>query len=85
MAGRRPHRLTIDEAFGRVLQELRVEHGLSQEELAHATESGRTYVSELERGVKGPSLKTVFRFAATLGVTPSELVARVEGHTGRER
>jgi transcriptional regulator with XRE-family HTH domain len=44
----------------------------------HETGSGRTYISELERGLKGPSLKMVFRLAATLDIEPSVLVERVE-------
>ncbi len=70
--------LTIDEAFGRVIRTLRTKRGLSQEALGHLSASGRTYISELERGRKGASLKTVFRIANELGVRPSELVRRVE-------
>jgi transcriptional regulator with XRE-family HTH domain len=70
--------LSVDEAFGRVIRLLRTKRGLSQEALGHASASGRTYISELERGHKGASLKTVFRIANELGVRPSELVRRVE-------
>ena len=68
----------IDEAFGLVLTRLRHERGLSQEALGHGTNSGRTYVSQLERGKRGASLKTLFRFANHLGVAPSEIVRLVE-------
>jgi transcriptional regulator with XRE-family HTH domain len=75
---RDPDRLSVEQAFGRVLWSLRAEQGLSQEALGHATGSGRTYISELERGHKGPSLNMVFRLAATLEISPSEFVQRVE-------
>ena len=68
----------VEEAFGRVLRALREERGLSQEQLAHEAGSGRTFVSELERGVKGVSLSTLFRLAAVLEVAPFVLIRRVE-------
>lgn len=77
--GRRP---TVDEAFGRVLRDLRTQRGISQEALALAAGSGRTFVSQLERGERGASLKTLFRLAAELEVSPSEIVARVESEIG---
>jgi transcriptional regulator with XRE-family HTH domain len=76
MAGRQstPH---VDEAFGLVLRSLRLARGLSQERLGNDAGSGRTYISELERGVKGASLKTIFRLAPLLGVEPAEIVRQV--------
>ncbi len=70
--------IAVDEAFGRVLRELRQEAGLSQEALGHEAGSGRTYLSQLERGQRGASLKTVFRLAEVLGVSPAEMVGLVE-------
>jgi len=40
--------------------------------------SGRTFLSQLERGERGASLKTLFKLAAELEVRPAEIVARVE-------
>ncbi len=77
-ARRLSRQLSVDEAFGRVLREVRSQSGLSQEALALAAGSGRTFVSQLERGVRGASLKTMFRLAHELGVAPAEIVERVE-------
>jgi transcriptional regulator with XRE-family HTH domain len=68
-----------DQAFGSVLQELRREKKLSQEELAFRSGYHRTYISFLERGIKGPSLATVMDLAQTLEVPAAEMVAAVEG------
>ncbi|MEX2394424.1 MAG: helix-turn-helix transcriptional regulator [Actinomycetota bacterium] len=70
--------LTVEEAFGRVLRDLRVENGLSQEQLGFELESGRTYISELERGQRSPTVKWIFRVAHRFGTPPSELMHRVE-------
>ena len=42
----------------------------------------RTYIGQLERGEKSPSLRTLFNLAATLGVAPSKIVAAVERERG---
>jgi DNA-binding XRE family transcriptional regulator len=64
--------------FGRVLQEVRLARGISQEELALESGYYRTYISLLERGRNVPSLRTIFRLASVLQIAPSELVHRVE-------
>jgi transcriptional regulator with XRE-family HTH domain len=68
----------IDQAFGRVVRSLRKQVGLSQESLGLASGNGRTFVSQLQRGQRGASLKTVFRLAVVLDVHPAEIVRRVE-------
>lgn len=65
-------------AFGRALRQVRTDRGLSQEELAFESEVHRTYISELERGQKNPSLATVERLSHALGVKVSELIAGAE-------
>jgi transcriptional regulator with XRE-family HTH domain len=55
------------------LRAARVEKGWSQDVLAERTASDRTYVSDLERGLRNPSLKVVARFAYALGVKIGDL------------
>lgn len=70
--------LTIEDAFGLTLQDLRKARKLSQEELGFESGYHRTYISQLERGRKSPSLKTLFQLATALKIPPSEVVLRVE-------
>lgn len=70
--------MTIDEAFARVLKRLRMEKGLSQEQLGFETELHRTYISQLERGLKSPSLRTVYKLAGILEISLSDLMGLVE-------
>lgn len=74
----RPPDTGVDLAFGHVLRAIRTERGLSQEAVGLASGAGRTFVSQLERGERGASLKTLFRLAQCLGVPPGEIVTRVE-------
>jgi transcriptional regulator with XRE-family HTH domain len=69
-------------AFGSVLQELRRERGLSQEQLAEASGCHRAHVSFIERGLRSPSLDMVFQLACGLAISPSALIARVERKIG---
>ncbi len=75
--------MTPEEAFGKVLREIRNEHSLSQEELGLESNYHRTYISLLERGRKSPSLNTIFQLAAALGISASEILRRTEARVGQ--
>lgn len=66
-------------AFGKVLRAVRREVGLTQEQLAHAAEIDRTFVSLIERGERQPTVRVIFRLAEALRVTPSRLMELTEG------
>ena len=70
--------LTVEDAFGLTLQDLRKVRKISQEELGFESGCHRTYISQLERGRKSPSLRTIFQLAVALKTSPSEIVLRVE-------
>ncbi|NER34816.1 MAG: helix-turn-helix transcriptional regulator [Oscillatoria sp. SIO1A7] len=76
--------ISINQAFGRILAAYRKLEGLSQEDFEGAAH--RTYVSDLERGLKSPTLETIAKLAAKLKVHPTELVARTLAllETGQE-
>lgn len=63
---------------GRVIQECREERGLSQEVVSGLADIGRTHLSAIERGVRKPTLETLFRIADAMKMLPSELVKRIE-------
>jgi transcriptional regulator with XRE-family HTH domain len=60
-------------AFGQHLKQLRLEQGLSQEQLGLIAELDRTYISGIERGVRNVSLSNIFRLARALDVPASAL------------
>lgn len=65
--------------FGQNVRAQRGAMGLSQEELAHNADMKRSYLSDLERGARNPSLRAVERLALALGVAPDVLVRRAGG------
>ena len=70
--------LSPEAAFGDVLRKARQLRKLSQDELGAKSGYHRTYIGQLERGEKSPSLRTIFNLAATLGVAPHFLVHETE-------
>lgn len=68
--------MDLPKILGRNVREARRRTGLSQEQLAFEADMKRSYVSDLERGTRNPSLKAIGRLAAALGVEPLELLRR---------
>lgn len=60
--------------MGRNIRRLREAKGLSQEQFADEAGIHRTYVSDLERGSRNPTIRVVERVASALGVTASEIL-----------
>ncbi len=71
----------LESLFGTELKRLRFEAGISQEELAFEAGFHRTYISQLERGVKSPTLKTLFSLAEALKVSPVAIVETLVGQS----
>jgi transcriptional regulator with XRE-family HTH domain len=60
--------------LGRNVRAARLARGLSQEQLAFEAEMKRSYLSDLERGTRNPSVRALGRLAEALGVEPPELL-----------
>lgn len=59
------------------LRQLRQAKGLSQEQFAFEAKIHRTYISDLERGSRNPTIKILEQLAIALGVSASELIGEV--------
>ncbi len=68
----------INKALGRVLAKYRVIAKISQEELADRAGIHRTYVSQIERGLKSPTLSVLLKISKSLKTTISSLIAEAE-------
>jgi transcriptional regulator with XRE-family HTH domain len=64
--------------LGDELRKAREIADMTQEELSFAARIDRTYVSQLERNLKSPTVDVLFRVCDALGVAASQLIARVE-------
>jgi transcriptional regulator with XRE-family HTH domain len=68
----------IRERFGYAVKTRREELALTQEDLAERAGIHRTYLSDIERGTRNPSLINIERLAAALDCRMSELFELVE-------
>ncbi len=66
--------VSTSQKFGKALRKARQAAGLSQEELAERAGLHRTYISQLERGLKSPTLDIIDRLATSVGSTTPKLV-----------
>ncbi|WP_439468446.1 helix-turn-helix domain-containing protein [Blastomonas fulva] len=60
--------------FGLNVKNVRVAAGHTQEELADLAGVARSYMSDVERGVRNPTLKVVERIAKALDIHPAKLL-----------
>lgn len=60
--------------LGRNVRRQRQARGMSQEQLALEAGMKRSYLSELERGLRNPTVRALGRLATALGADPSDLL-----------
>jgi len=60
--------------FGRRLRELRQSRNLTQEALAEAADLSGNYISDLELGMKVPSLTIIVRLSQALDIAAADLL-----------
>lgn len=66
--------MDLVQVFGQNVRKARRLRGLSQEQLALEAEIKRSYISDLERGARNPTVRLLGRLAQALNVKPEELV-----------
>ena len=56
------------------LKNARIKKGLSQEQLATATDLSQSFISDIENGLRIPSITSVNKIALALGINPFDLL-----------
>ena len=64
--------------IGHRMKELRIQYGLTQQELADRAELTKGFISQLERNQNSPSIGTLLDIIQCLGTTPAEFFADEE-------
>ena len=68
---------------GKNVRRIRLAKGLTQEELSVHAGFTQQYLSDLERGLRNPTIVTLYELALALGVDHVELVTHADGRTSR--
>lgn len=66
--------MNIRKAFGEHLREIRLKRKLTQEELADLADMHFTYIGQIERGLRNPSLANLYKLARALKVSGGQLL-----------
>ncbi len=72
----------FEKVFGRVIAERRRRASISQEALAFRCKLHPTYISQLERGLKSPTVRVLRLIAEALGTKGSALLRDAEAEGG---
>ena len=69
---------SLDKAFGNAVRKRRRQLKFSQEELSFRAGIHRTYISQIERGLKSPSLNVISVLAKALNIQTFVLIQMAE-------
>lgn len=71
--------------YGQAVRKVRLEQGISQEELADRCGLHRTYISDVELGKRNISLENIERIAISLNRTLSDFLRRLSSYASISR
>ena len=77
-------RSELPSRLGRAIKQLRLERGITQQELANKAKLHRTYVSDVERGTRNLTITCMDQIAVGLETPLSEIFKRVETASAAE-
>lgn len=70
--------MNVAERLGARIQKLRLEKGLSQEELAFEAGLHRTYISHVERGSRNITVIGLCKIAKGLKIQPADILQNIK-------
>lgn len=70
--------MNIAKKLGARIQKLRLEKGLSQEELAFESDLHRTYISHVERGSRNITVLGLYKIAKGLKMDPADILKGIK-------
>ena len=64
---------------GKRIRDYRIKNGITQEQLAFDIETSASYLSNIERAIKKPSLQKLAQIADVLGISVEDLISPPNG------
>ena len=64
--------------IGKTIKKMRENKGLTQEVLSGLAGLDRTHYSKIERGLRSPTIETLFKIADALDIEPHEIMIDIE-------
>jgi len=72
--------MKIEQKFGLIIRQLRIEKGLSQEKLALDAGIDRTYIGDIEKGSRNVSITMIEKLASYFQISISELFIKIKNY-----
>lgn len=69
---------------GQTIAEFRSKKGITQEVLSGLAGIGRTHLSAIERGIRKPTLETLYKISCALDIKMSDIVIGIEENLKNE-
>ncbi len=70
--------ILMKQETGKIIKLYRIKSGLSQDQLVDKIDMSKAFLSEIERGLKMPSLLTIFRISNALDIEAWKIVKDIE-------
>jgi transcriptional regulator with XRE-family HTH domain len=64
--------------LGELLRKARVDAGMTQEQLALGARVDRSYLSEIERNVRHPTVQMLLKLCRTMNISAADIVRQLE-------
>ena len=74
----------ITAIFGKRIRNIRISKNISQEKLAELSGLHPTYIGQIERGEKSPTLESLYKISAGLSMSLSKLFFNIDTETKSE-
>ena len=69
---------SLNKKLGNIIRQRRLASNLSQEKLAHLAGIHRTYISQIERGLKSPTINILNKIVKHLNASLSDISIELE-------
>ena len=75
--------MELVELLGKNVRHYRQQRGMTQEELALSADMKRSYLSDMERGKRNPTVRALGRLALALELEPAALLQLIDHSEGK--
>lgn len=75
-------RASTQARLGRAVKQIRIQRGLTQEQVSAASGLHPTYISDIERGARNPSWEAITRLAGGIGVPTADIARHYDTQDG---
>jgi transcriptional regulator with XRE-family HTH domain len=70
--------------LGELIRKARLDAGMTQEQLALRSRVDRSYLSEIERDVRHPTVQMLLRICRATGTSATEIVRQLESQSAKK-